>query len=190
MIIAAIRPYSSEAGSSNSPKISPPYSIVSPSMAMSSSSFCTSSEKSRISVWSRSVMLTWAKAIVPSGLIWLGWSYGLVTATPSIASTSAKMLLHRRLDLGVVDPLFGPSNTIWPGKPAASGLTGSSWSITSADSESGNVKSVLNAEPAAPAATLTPTRIGTQIAKIVIHLCVTHQRASRASMTSEATQWV
>ena len=54
--------------------------------------------------------------------------------------------------------------------------------LYSADSESGNVKSVLNAEPAAPAAALTPTRIGTQIAKTVIHLCVTHQRASRASM--------
>ncbi len=69
MIIAAINPYSSEAGSSNSPKISPPYSIVNPSMATSSSNSWTSSEKSRISVWSRSVMLTWAKAIVPSGLI-------------------------------------------------------------------------------------------------------------------------
>jgi len=40
---------------------------------------------------------------------------------------------------------------------------------------------VAHAQPR-PAATFTPTRMGTQMAKIVIHLCVTHQRAIRASM--------
>ena len=112
MIIAAMRPYSSEAGSSNSPKISPPYSIVRPSMATSSSNVCTSSEKSRISVWSRSVMLTWAKAIVPSGLIWLGFVVRAGDGDALHRRDLVEDALHRRLDLGIVDPLFGTEHDL------------------------------------------------------------------------------
>ena len=83
MMTAAMMPKISLSGSSNSPNRSPPYSISSPSTAG------CSSPKSSISLPSsvtssklRSLMSSWAKAIVPSGLTCCGLSYGLVTATP------------------------------------------------------------------------------------------------------------
>ena len=90
MTTAARIPYSSLSGSSNSENRSPPYSIWTPGIGGSSSPASRMSLPSATSSSNgRSATSSWAKAIVPSAEIWLGWSYGLVTVMPSASSASA-----------------------------------------------------------------------------------------------------
>ena len=142
MMTAAMMPRISLSGSSNSPKMSPPYSTVSPWIAGCSSPNSSIVLPRSVTSWkSRSVTSSWAKAIVPSWLICCGLSYGLVTCTPSCSTAKAMRAWSLSCTCGSSTP-WSAWITICDEKPARSGLLASISSWTSFDSLSGSTKSV------------------------------------------------
>ena len=146
MITAASNPYSSLAGNSNTSKISPPYSISTPSR-LNFLPISWISEPSEInSLCERNVTSITAKAVVPDGLILPGVSKGLDTVTPEIWATWLNISVMDDLISSDVTPL-GEVNTICPPKPARSGLLASRSSRTSFDSLFGSSNCVAKFGP-------------------------------------------
>jgi hypothetical protein len=90
----------------------------------------------------RSRTSSWVKAIVPSGLICCGLSYGRTAVTPSLLAAKSEIAVSRSRTAGSSTP-WGALITIVASNPAVFGALASSSCWTSFVSLSGSVKSVL-----------------------------------------------
>ena len=149
MTTANARPNSSAEGCSNSAKRKPPSSTRSPSTSGTSSRISSPMSAARVKSMS-SGRLTVANAIVPGASPWVEiWNsppgaYGLCTDSDVVdLGHLGEQLLHRRLDLGVVDALRRPAKTIWPdcGEPLPSSNSDSTSAKPSVDSKPSREKS-------------------------------------------------
>ncbi len=124
-----------------------------------------------------SAMSSWAKAILPSGLICCGLSYGLVTVMSPLPATNARRSSRVARTSGSSKPCSLRA-TICAVNPARSGAFASSNCCTCFVSLSGKLKSVLKSGPIAPATALTATSRTTQ-APMTIQRWRVHARARR-----------